>query len=281
MKRVLGAILIGCLTTGTACAKAAAPAPALSTYEKPDAIWDDGLAEVAVYDAHWNIYSKDRTFEARLITAKESYDMDRHVKADPPYEGREIRDVLKENLIMEIQTENYPYRFLRTVFVSRDNPAKLEKATVGSQEWCGNTFHLYRASSHEFHSYFDGEGDGVETLDLRPGDLFRDQLFATLRFASDDSTERHVRLWPSWLSNHAKPMAPLDAVIRISGSETIRAAGREWVCQRIELEAAGLKESYWFSNDEARILIRYESSDGRAFLLKEVARRDYWTRRGL
>lgn len=295
LKRSTSAALIIFATAGIACAKASpsnadarraessTASSARLAAQTPSTIWDDGLAEVAVYDAHWNIYGKDRTFGARLITAKEAFDMDRHVKADPPYEGRSIRDVLKENLIMEIQTENYPYRFLRTVFVSHEDPASLVKETVGSQEWCGNTFQEYRSwtspTSREFHSYFDGEGDGVENIDLRPNDLFRDQLFSTLRFTADDTTEKRIRLWPSLVTNRAKPMRPLEGVLRRSGPETIRAAGRDWSCRRFDIEAEGLNESYWFSADDSRVLVRYESSDGSAFLLKEIQRRDYWTRR--
>jgi hypothetical protein len=311
--KTMSAVLLSFLIAGSSCVRPSAPPPeefraappagtsAEFTTEIPDAAWDDGLAEVAVYDAHWSLYGKDRVFEARLITAKEPFAMDRHVKADPPYGDRPIREVLKENLIMEIPTENYPYRFLRTVFISRENPAALVKATVGSQEWCGNTFHEYRSwttpPSREFHSYFDGEGDGAEAIDFRPGDLFRDQLFSTLRFAAGDRPEIRARLWPSWVTNRAKapptdggsvarvhggterPSAPTDAAIRFAGPEIVRAAGRDWSCRRIEIEAGDLVETYWFSRDPTRVLVRYESSDGRRFLLKNVHRRDYWTRR--
>jgi hypothetical protein len=296
LRSLIGTFVILIATANAACARVAppaseeqatgAPTPAAVsrlTSQSPGAVWDDGLAEVAVYDGRWIIYGKERIFEARLITAKEAFDESRGVKADPPYEGRAIRDVLKENLVMEIPTDNYPYRFLRTTFVSRDNSDLLLKATVGSQEWCGNTFHLFRAGagqpSYEFHSYFDGEGDSSVALAVRPGDLFRDQLFSTLRFVAPGFGERHIRLWPSWISNHARPMTPVDAVIRDAGSDTIAAVGREWMCRRIAIEAAGLlTESYWYSLGPSLILVRYESSDGRSFLLKQIERRDYWTR---
>jgi hypothetical protein len=294
IRSVIGTFVILIATANAACARvappdteergASTPTPAavsrLAT-QRPDTVWDDGLAEVAVYDGRWVIYGKERSFEARLITAKEAFDESRGVKADPPYEGRAIRDVLKENFVMEIPTDNYPYRFLRTTFVSRDNPDLLIKATVGSQEWCGNTFHAYSRGdrpTYQYHSYFDGEGDSTISLDVRPGDLFRDQLISSLRFVAQGFDERRVRLWPSWISNHARPMTPVDAVIRDAGSETIAAAGREWPCRRVAVEAAGLTETYWYSNGGTPILVRYQASDGRSFLLKQIERRDYWTR---
>src|SRR5678816_482494 len=103
-------------------------------------VWDDGLAEVAHYDSHRLVYAEDRTFETILITVKEDFDRARAVKADPPYEGRDLMTVLKLNIISRIDTQNYPYFYMASLFVRRDDPRQVVKLAASSQEWCGTTF---------------------------------------------------------------------------------------------------------------------------------------------
>ncbi|MDP6776950.1 MAG: hypothetical protein QGI83_09305, partial [Candidatus Latescibacteria bacterium] len=148
-------------------------------------VWDDGLAEVAVYDATRTVYGKTRSFETVVITVKEDLNAAFHVKADPPYDDKQLIPAFKMNIVSKIQTENYPYRYLTSVFVSRSDVSRLIKMTVGSQEWCGNTFKLLKTwggrPALEYHSYWDGQGDGSFPLEWDASTLAEDQLVLSLR----------------------------------------------------------------------------------------------------
>ena len=150
-----------------------------------DPIWDDGQAEVALYDARRPQYGQLESYQAVFIVVKGDFRRPFYVKADPPLEGKALFPVLKLNAVHSYLTPRYPYHFLVTVFVQRDNPTALVKLTLGSQEWCGNTFKEITTWGPQpqlvAHSYFDGEGDGTHPLDLRPGDLLEDQLPLALR----------------------------------------------------------------------------------------------------
>ena len=156
------------------------------------------------------IYSKSRSYEATLITVKEDFDPKLYVKADNPLQGQPHPVVLKLNIAASIPTENYTYHFLTSLFVNRENPSRLIKLTMGSQEWCGNTFkevqHWDRVATLRYFSYFDGEGDGSFSLPLGPDDLLEDQVPYTLRSLRFRAGLRHsIRMVDSLVTNRATP----------------------------------------------------------------------------
>jgi hypothetical protein len=170
------ALLAGCTFSATPPQEAAEAPPTAPPVDAEvlfhaawaqDPLWDDGLAEVTLYEAHRPQYGKIESYEAVFIVVKEDFNRDLLVKADPPL------------------TDNYPYHFMASVFVRRDAPTRLVKLTLGSQEWCGNTFKEIKTvggrSELITNSYFDGQGDARRPLDLRPGDLLEDQLPLALR----------------------------------------------------------------------------------------------------
>lgn len=245
-------------------------------------LWDDGQAEVALYVARRPQYGKVRSFEAVLIVVKEDFNPQLYVKGDPPYEGKSLLPVLKLNFVQSYWTENYPYHFLTSVFVRRDDPTRLIKLTNSSQEWCGNTFKEVktwgRGAELVLHSYFDGEGDATRPLALRPGDLLEDQLPLALRSLRFEPGLRfRTRLLPSLISNNLRaPLAPIETEIRVLGREEVAMPRGRTEGWRVEVEAGSLKQTYWFALNHPHELLRMESSDGRELLLKQVTRKPYW-----
>ena len=247
-----------------------------------DSLWDDGQAEIALYQARRPQYGKIESYEAVLIVVKEDFNPRLNVKADPPYEGKNLLSVLKLNAIHSYWTDNYPYHYLLSVFVRRADPASLVKLTLGSQEWCGNTFKEVstaggRAEFH-FHSYFDGQGDGSRPLDLRPGDLLEDQLplvLRGLRFAP--GLELRRRLLPSLISNSLRaPVEFRQAVIKVEGEERVSTPTGSFPAWKVRLTAGDLEQTWWFEKTAPHTLLKMESSDGRAWLLKARTRKPYW-----
>ncbi len=257
----------------------AATSPYFDASWSKDAVWNDGLAEVAHYNARRMQYGKPRAFEAVLITVSEDFNRAYFAKAEPPYEGKRLLPVLKLNVVTKYDTENYPYSYLTSVFVDRQEPSTLVKLTNSSQEWCGNTFKELKTWGGKtellFHSYWDGEGDGALPLDWRPGDLAEDQLPVSLRglrFAP--GLEVKTRLLPSLILNAVRKAALVPATLRVEGAEKV--AGVEaW---RVSLKAGELEQSYWFEKAAPHVLVKFTSSDGREMTLKSRKRWAYWKR---
>ena len=275
-------ILAGFLLLPAPLATAPPSADAFDPAWAAASLWDDGQAEVALYQASRQQYGKIESYEAVFIVVKEDFNPRLNVKADPPYEGKKLLPVLKLNAIHSYWTDNYPYHYLLSVFVRRDDPASLVKLTLGSQEWCGNTFKEVsaaggRAELH-FHSYFDGEGDASRPLELRPGDLLEDQLALVLRglrFAP--GLELHRRLLPSLISNNLRAPAEFrPAVIKVEGEERIATPAGSYSAWKVRLAAGDLEQTWWFEKAAPHTLLKMESSDGRAWLLKARTRKRYW-----
>ncbi|MGH9804272.1 MAG: hypothetical protein ACRD4D_03785 [Candidatus Acidiferrales bacterium] len=263
-----------------------APAPPSAEAFDPawaaDALWDDGQAEVALYQARRPQYGKIESYEAVFIVVKEDFNPRLNVKADPPYEGKQLLPVLKLNAAHSYWTDNYPYHYLLSVFVRRADPGSLVKLTLGSQEWCGNTFKQVsaaggRAELH-FHSYFDPEGDAARPLDLRPGDLLEDQLplvLRGLRFAPGLAFTR--RLLPSLISNNLRaPIEIRPALFKVEGEEKISTPAGAFAAWKVRVTAGELEQTWWFEKAAPHTLLKMESSDGRAWLLKARTRKPYW-----
>ena len=247
-----------------------------------DPLWDDGQAEVALYEARRPQYGKIEAYEAVFIVVKEDFNPQLNVKADPPYEGKTLLPVLKLNAVHSYWTDNYPYHYLLSVFVRRADPVRLVKLSLGSQEWCGNTFKEIIAAGGRpelhFHSYFDGQSDGDRPLDLRPGDLLEDQLplvLRGLRFAP--GLEFRQRLLPSLISNNLRaPVEFREATIKVEGEEKISTPTGNFPAWKVRLQAGDLDQTWWFEKAAPHTLLKMDSSDGRAWLLKAHTRKPYW-----
>lgn len=283
------ALLISCAQTGSEAPANAdartAPAVVVESFDPSwavDPLWDDGQAEVALYQAQRPQYGKIESYQAVFIVTKEDFNPKLLVKADPPYQGKPLLPVLKLNAVHSYWTPNYPYHFLASVFVRRSDPTTLVKLTVGSQEWCGNTFKEVKNAGAQaelnYHSYFDGEGDGTRALDLRPGDLLEDQLPLALRgleFAP--GREVQLRILPSLISNSLRqPPQFVSASVKVVGEETLSTPAGSFSAWKVNLKMGDLEQTWWFEQASPHMLLKMESSDGRAWLLKDRTRKPYW-----
>lgn len=246
-----------------------------------DPLWDDGLAEVSVYESERIVYGETRRFESVLIVVKEDFNMDLRVKADPPYAGKPLLSVLKMNLAQTIPTDNYPYHYLTSVFVERANPDRLIKETVGSQEWCGNSFKVLTPTLPEailrYHSYFDGQGDGEQSVDFGNDSYAEDQLFVSLRQYVRGELPETIRLLPSLIHNKAGSAETVEARLKDDGQRRIETLGKEDVlCRVIALETEGFASVYMFEEEYPNRLVQYLKNDGTRMNLKTSERRAYW-----
>ena len=286
------AILAAACSTPPQSAPGPAPAPTTDTGEETawfydaswarDPLWDDGLAEVALYDAQRPQYGRLESYQALFVVVKEEFGRPLYVKAGPPYEGKDLFPVLKLNAVHSYQAPNYPYHFLVSVFVRRDDPAHLVKLTMGSQEWCGNTFKEVttwgRTPQLVLHSYFDGEGDATRPLDLRPGDLLEDQLPLALRsLAFQPGLSFQRRLLPSLMSNNMRrPIQMVEATIEVAGEEAVRTGVGRLPSWKVQVHWDQMRQTWWFEKAAPHTLLKMESSDGRTWSLRSRLRKPYW-----
>ena len=274
--------LIGILVGVTGCTGQSQNKP-LSEAEKKyfnqawaqNKLWDDGLAEVATYEAQRVVYNKTRTFEYTLITVKEDFNKAYNVKTDD-YQRSDLFPVMKVNQFCRIPTDNYPYHYLTSLFFRRENPVQVHKITSSSQEWCGNTFKAINLSGDNFNyaynSYWDGQGEGQMEL---PGNiLFEDQLLYTLRSLQfKDGLTFKANVAELIQTSKANKPVVYPAFFRITADN----ASPQNSLWQVTVKLSKIKENiYWFSKKYPNVLERQQTWDGRNLELKEVKRFAYW-----
>ncbi|MBJ6119062.1 hypothetical protein JAO76_12715 [Pontibacter sp. BT310] len=247
--------------------------PYFNTDWAMDKLWDDGLAEVAVYDAERVVYGNKRSFDLTIITVKEDFNKEYNVKTDD-YKRDDLFPVMKVNQFCSIQTDSYPYHYLTSVFIRREQPWYLHKLTTSSQEWCGNTFKAItreRNFNLYYNSYFDGQGEG--NWQLPNTLLFEDQLPYSLRALKfQDGLTFKADIAETQQTNKATQPKEYKAIVSTIKSEINNKAA--WQVN-VQL-APGKVNTYWFATEYPNILLRQQTWDGRTLELKKISRYAYW-----
>lgn len=235
-------------------------------------LWDDGNAEVIKYAAEQNIYGKIREFEYTFILVKEDFNLEFNVKTDD-YTRRDLFDVMKVNQFARIETDNYPYHLLGSFFYKRENPLHLHKATISSQEWCGNTFKAFNKNnegySYEFNSYWDGQGEGAYQLGEEA--LFENQLSYSLRSLKfEEGISFSYDVIENQISNKAENPTIYKAKIAVMD----QAESNFWKVV-VELDKTKVNE-YIFEKEYPNILVSQKTWDGRNMKMMSMERKQYW-----
>ncbi|MDQ3536368.1 MAG: hypothetical protein M3421_12160 [Bacteroidota bacterium] len=235
--------------------------------------WDDGKAEVAKYTAERIIYGKVRNFEYTFILVKEDFNEEFNVKTDN-YKRKDLFNVMKVNQFCRIETDNYPYHFMSSFFYRRENPILLHKATISSQEWCGNTFKAYNTTEEyynfNFNSYWDNQGEGSYQLDKDA--LFEDQLSYSLRSLKfKEGLNFDYRIIENQVSNKADKPLIYHATITVN---TSLANENLWKVV-VTLDNVKVNE-YQFEKTYPNVLVSQNTWDRRNMILQSLERNEYW-----
>ncbi len=160
--------------------------------------WHSGKAEVNSYYLNQSRYGENRVGKAVLIFVTEEFSKKLQVKVDNPSARNKI-NVLKVNFTKNFITGIYPYSMMLSVFtpVNRDaNPASL-KATMSSQEWCGQVYTQLNLRGNRYaiksHSYFEQEGD--ERFSVREA-LLEDELWNFIRLDHENLPVGNIEVLP-------------------------------------------------------------------------------------
>jgi hypothetical protein len=236
-----------------------------------DKIWEDGKAEVAHYNAEMVIYGKVRHFDNVFITVKEEFNEEWNVKTND-YKRSDLFSVMKVNKFARIETENYPYHYLTSLFFKREGPTELYKMTHTGQEWCGNTFKQFLLNNdhyeYDYNSYFDGSGDGEMQIDER-NLLWEDQLSYALRALKfEDKLSFEYKVVESQLNTKVRKPTIYQAKFSVSEEPN------NW---KVEVQLDGEKvNGYLFEKDYPNILLKQTSWNGYNLQLDSVSRYQYW-----
>ena len=267
-----------------------APVATLAESIRPDwagPIWDDGNAEVAAYEGERILYGEARPHELQLITVAEDFNREFMAKAEWPYGQKPVLPVLKQNQVATIPTPNYPYHYMSSLFFDRSNAGHLVKMSIGSQEWCGTTFKQYEMWRETpifwYSSYWDGEGTGNLKMANHSANTFFEEELPLLVRALDfrDGLQAGLMLQPIQTTNRAEKPEPVPAALEVDHPEAdivvpagTFAAEHVW---RVTLNARdGRRVVFYVAEDNPQTLLAFKFDDGRHYVLKQTARRQYW-----
>lgn len=233
-------------------------------------LWNDGNAEVSVYDARDVKYGAPRASRAILIVVAEDLLQDRLVKADRPSAEPSTRRVLKLNHVRSIQTGVYAYQQMLSVYAGADRlePVKL---TVTSHEWCGNSFVEWRSdrASLAIRSYFETPGDTDVPLSA-DGAVFYDALPLALRGLDFERTgPGTLRVIDTVFTS--RPTAP---AVEAAHLEVTRPRGA--AVFRVLLRRGERADTFEFEPAFPHRLVRWDRSDGGSMRLTDSRRFRYW-----
>lgn len=262
--------------------------------------WGDGRAEVSSYDLTFPRYGAARAGVAVAIFVTETFSEEARVKADPGVHAKSDEfPVMKLNLVQDFPTGLYDYGLMTSVFTGlapvAGRPAGAPaKIAFSAQEWCGTVYHQLlpdaRRARSTGHSYFDGEADRAETIDLPAGAVFEDALFHWARGFSGP------RLAPG--ESVTAPMVRSLELVRLRHVPLVRdpvTLARSAAVSRVEVPAGSFEvETYtaaaggdlprrWTFLVEAAAphrIVRWEASDGRRADLVAGERLRYWEMNG-
>jgi len=229
--------------------------------------WGDGRGELNGYRLVQPRYGVRRTGSAVTIFVTEDFSDSLRVKADPgKHPAQDVYPVMKFNAVRHFQTGIYDYKVLTSSFARVASGWPVAKVSFSSQEWCGHVYHqiLPRGVRVDgvFHSYFDGEADGEESLPQPEGGVYEDVLPILIRgwgtsYLQPGETRR-VPFLPSLL--HAR----LDHKELAWGRATI---SRSAATSKVKVPAGSYDASVWTVAEEGGRTIRFEIEAAAPYLL--------------
>jgi len=251
--------------------------------------WGDGKAELNGYRLTQPRYGAPRQGTAILIYVTEDMSDSLRVKADPgKHPKSDVYPVLKLNAIRDFQTGIYDYNVMTSVFARVSPGWPVAKLSFSSQEWCGHVWHQLIPRNGRItglsHSYFDGEADGKEDLELPQDGVFADLLPILLRGwgieylrPGESRTVPYLRSLLSARLAH-KPLVWGRATVRRAAERSIESvpAGKFEVTRWSVAEEGGVTLRFAFEAEKPYRLVRFSSDQGEDAQLLGSTRLSYW-----
>lgn len=224
--------------------------------------WHAGKAEVNAYNLAQSRYGEIRTGKAVLIFVTEDVSKKLQVKLDDP-SGRNKINVLKLNFTKKFITGIYPYSLMLSVFtpVDRDKEPSSLKATMSSQEWCGQVYTQVNLRGNRYavksHSYFEHEAD--DRFSIRQA-LLEDEIWNLIRLDHANLPQGGIEVVPGLFYTR---LNHVDLKISAASAE------------KSETDSAFVYQ-LTFPNEERMLSIQYEKN----FPFKILGWKETWKEKG-
>ncbi|MFQ5424667.1 MAG: hypothetical protein ACE5F9_11895 [Phycisphaerae bacterium] len=238
---------------------------------------------MSYYDAVDTLYGTPRHYTRVLLFNREWLDPKTRVKADRPDRATDV-PVFKLNIVEEIPTQNYNYRYMITIFLDRRTLVP-KKLAASSQEWCGTTYKQVQWLPDETRglsfSYFQGEADRSWTLPAKPVPYPVEALFVIARAAAAAGHDMEFDLLPPMRSTHGPRHTPEPATATLTvGRETAdaRVPFGTIPSRSVTVRCGDRKHVFRVESTPPYRLLSYRSDAGLRMALRYVERRAYWDR---
>ena len=249
-----------------------------SRWLQDEKYWGDGKAEFNIYDAQEVRYGQPRASEVIHILVREPFSKRDLVKAEPASKAGTY-PVLKLNQILHVPTGVYVYQQMHSAFWRADSGA-LVKATLTSNDSCGNTYKEFRALAgpaawfgggwrYEWRTYWEGASAGEETVRAPKDAVFYDELpmrVRTIDFGAAQ-TPFEIQLAPSVIRSKK------DDVKFAPASVAWSRAGHDLV---VKVTAGKLTDEFLLDGEAPHRLREWRMSDGGKLTLRRSLKIDYW-----
>jgi hypothetical protein len=251
--------------------------------------WGDGRAEINGYALTQPRYGAARAGTAVYVYVTEDFSDALRVKADPgKHPPADVYPVMKLNAVRAFPTGIYDYNVMTSTFLRVAPGWPVAKVSFSSQEWCGHVWHQLVPRGGKlggvFHSYFDGEADGTDALEMPAGGVLEDALPILVRgwngalLAPGES--RTVPFLPSLLQARLahRPLAWTKALLRrASATARVKVPAGTFDAWLYDVEVEGGR-TLGFAVEAAPPyrLVRQTGADGEELALKGSTRLAYW-----
>ena len=240
--------------------------------------WGDGKAEFNLYDAQEVRYGAARASDVIHILVREPFSQSELVKAEPGSKAGTY-PVLKLNQILHVPTGLYVYQQMHSAFWRVDSGA-LIKATLTSNDSCGNTYKEFRALTgpaallgdgwrYEWRTYWEGASAGEANVAAPKDAVFYDELpmrVRTIDFA-DARNPFAIQLAPSVVRSKKDDVK--FAAASVSWSRT----GGDLT---VKVTAGALTDEFLLDGEPPYRLREWRKSDGGKLTLRRSLKIDYW-----
>lgn len=276
-----------CLTLLLAGIAATARAQFSPTWLQDEKYWGDGKAEFNIYDAVEMRYGKPRKCEILHILVREPFSDRDLVKAEPSTKGCTY-PVIKLNQILHIPTGVYVYQQMHSAFWRCDTGA-LVKATLTSNDSCGNTYKEFRALGglrglfskswrYEWRTYWEGMSAGEETIAAPENAVFCDELPLRVRTLDFTKPAGQFAFWiASSIVNSKKDAVtfrPARAVWTAPANQPIQVE----IYDRVGYPKVDVENKTLFTLEAhpPHRLVEWQQPNGNQGKLRRSLKLDYW-----
>lgn len=229
--------------------------------------WDDGKAEISVYDAKCFHYGRLYTSKIEYFLVKELFSSKELVKTNQ-YQSKDSIPVIKLNQVISTPTGTYDYQQMHSSFWSKQT-GKLIKFSLSHHEACGASFKKGELRDHKLNisgsTYWEGQANIEDKIIMEPNIWLYDELPLRARMLLADSQPipANLQVVPSVIHSKTGSFLPAPAQISIQD-------------HTVTVIHTGGKDVLKFDSAWPHVMNSWQQANGGSLTLKKSVRLPYW-----